>query len=336
VTPRRAVIAIAMAAAMGVMTRAQATPPSAFVGSWNLTGQAPDTTYVYWLGVTESNGQLAGMFLNRGGHALPLAFVKVENGELVFRAGTAERPSGPEYRATLENGKLIGHHTLTQAGRRGGDPTQPAPPPTERVVNWIGVRRPSFPPSNANGAHTYGVPVMLFDGTSLDAFGGQNTGKPTNWTITGGLATNQAGADNLVSKQKFTDFKLHVEYRLDAKSNSGLYLRGRYELQLLDDATDTTTEPFLTHMAIYGRTAPLVKASKPAGEWQAMEATVVGDHVTVTLNGTRVHDNQAILGITGGALDADELAPGPLMVQGDHSGVTIRRIVVTPITTAGR
>src|SRR4029079_4164907 len=104
----------------------------------------------------------------------------------------------------------------------------------------------------------------------------------------GGLATNQAGADNLVSKQKFTDFKLHVESRLDAKSNSGLYLRGRYELQLLDDATDTTTEPFLTHMAIYGRTAPLVKASKPAGEWQAMEATVVGDHVTVTLNGTRV------------------------------------------------
>src|SRR4029079_19223870 len=147
----------------------------------------------------------------------------------------------------------------------------------------------------------------------------------------GGLATNQAGADNLVSKQKFTDFKLHVESRLDAKSNSGLYLRGRYELQLLDDATDTTTRPDLTHMAIYGRTPPSVKASKRAGEGQQMEAVIVGNRVTVTLNGTRVHDNAVILGITGGALDNDELAPGPILIQGDHSQVWLKRVVVTPI-----
>ena len=105
---------------------------------------------------------------------------------------------------------------------------------------------------------------------------------------------------------------------------------------MLDDINDTTTEPFLTHMAIHGRTATAVKASKASGEWQAMEAILVGNRVTVTLNGRRVHDNVAIIGITGGALDADELAPGPLMIQGDHEQVWVRKVVVTPITKAGQ
>jgi hypothetical protein len=86
-------------------------------------------------------------------------------------------------------------------------------------------------------------------------------------------------------------------------------------------------------MAIYGRTAPRVNASRPVGEWQTMEAVVVGNRVTVTLNGQRVHDDAVIEGITGGALDANETEPGPLLVQGDHSGVWIRRIVITPIVS---
>jgi hypothetical protein len=89
-------------------------------------------------------------------------------------------------------------------------------------------------------------------------------------------------------------------------------------------------------MAIYGRTAPSVNASRPAGEWQSMSAVLVGNRVTVTLNGQRVHDNQVIGGITGGALDNDELAAGPLMIQGDHRPVWIRKLVVTPITGPGR
>jgi hypothetical protein len=88
-------------------------------------------------------------------------------------------------------------------------------------------------------------------------------------------------------------------------------------------------------MAIYGRTPPAVNASLPANEWQKMEAIVVGNVVTVTLNGKRVHDNAVIGGITGGMLDANESEPGPIMLQGDHGKIMFRRIVVTPILKAG-
>jgi hypothetical protein len=130
------------------------------------------------------------------------------------------------------------------------------------------------------------------------------------------------------------NFKVEAEYKLGPGSNSGLYLRGRYELQLLDDATDTRTRRDLAHMAIYGRVAPSVNASKPAGEWQSMSAVIVGNRVTVVLNGTTVQNDVTIAGITGGALDNAETAPGPIMIQGDHSKVWVRKVVVTPITEA--
>lgn len=305
--------------------------PSPFVGSWNLNGLAPDAGYVYWLEVTDTGGRLSGMFLNRSGNPNPLAYVRVENNELVFRGGSTASPTGPEYRARLEGGKLIGRHTLT-ASAAGGAAASAA---TERVVNWVGERRPAWPALNANGAHAYGTPVALFDGRNLDAFGVQIADRPLGWAVEGGIATNQAGANNLVSKAQFSDFKLEAEFRLGPKSNSGFYLRGRYELQLLDEAADATARGDLGHMAIYGRTAPRTKAGRPTGEWQTLTAVVVGNRVTVTLSGQRVHDNAEILGITGGALDVNELAPGPLMIQGDHTGVSLRRIVVTPITRRG-
>ena len=88
-------------------------------------------------------------------------------------------------------------------------------------------------------------------------------------------------------------------------------------------------------MAIYGWKAADVYAGKAAGEWQTLEAIVVGNHLTATLNGQKIHDNALLPAMTGGALDNDELAPGPIMIQGDHSRVAIRKMVVTPITKAG-
>jgi hypothetical protein len=185
---------------------------------------------------------------------------------------------------------------------------------------------------DANGKHTYGTPVVLFDGKTLDTFVGQNPNRPLGWAVVDGVATNTPPANNLVSKEKFKDFKIEAEYKLAPKGNSGIYLRGRYELQLYDDVTgDPNTQPQHKHMAIYGRTPTTTEASKPAGEWQRMEAVIVGNRVTVTLNGQRVHDNAVIGGITGGALDNDELAPGPILIQGDHEQVWVRKVVVTPI-----
>jgi hypothetical protein len=330
------VLAILIATSLSLRPSAQA--PNPYVGAWTITPVGATTGPVYWLEVKQQNGQLSGMFLNGGGHALPTESVKVENGELIFvyNIGSAAAPRLSEYRARLEGGKLM-VHTIIAPGRRGGDPAQPAAAPTPRTVNWVGVKPPVWPASNANGKHTYGPPVVLFDGKTLDAFAAQNPATPVNWSIVDGVMTNATKpAVNLVSKQKFQDFKVECEFKVAEHTNSGIYLRGRYELQVLNDLNDTTTEPFLTQMAIYGRVPPAVKASKGVDEWQAMEAILVGNRVTVTLNGKRVHDNVAIVGVTGGALDGDELSPGPLMIQGDHEQVWFRKVVITPIVTAGK
>ena len=188
----------------------------------------------------------------------------------------------------------------------------------QESVKLAGVRPPRWGQYDANARHAFGKPVTLFDGKSLDAWTVQHPEKPMGWRIEDGVMTNEPHGNNLVSKEKFQDFKIAAEYRLAEGSNSGIYLRGRYELQVLDDYGKMPESH--GHMAIYARKAPDRNASRPAGEWQAMEATLVGNRVTVVLNGVKVHSNAAIEGITGGALDANELEPGPVMIQGDHEG----------------
>jgi hypothetical protein len=204
----------------------------------------------------------------------------------------------------------------------------------DRTIQWVGVRPPKWGNLDANGRHTFGTPVALFDGTSLDAFDVQHKGRPMGWSIVDGLMANQPRANNLITKQTFKDFRLQAEYRLQEGSNSGIYIRGRYELQLLDDYGKPPEKT--GHMSIYGWTPPSLNASRPAGEWQTLDATVVGNRVTATLNGQRVHDNTEIQAITGGALDANETAPGPLMIQGDHNQVWFRTLTVTPIAAPER
>jgi hypothetical protein len=104
-------------------------------------------------------------------------------------------------------------------------------------------------------------------------------------------------------------------------------------MQVLDDAGRTDDREH-GHMSIYARTAPAVNASKPSGEWQTAQITIVGNCVSVTLNGQKLHDNARIAGITGGALDARESDPGPIMIQGDHEKVWFRKVTVTPITSS--
>ena len=146
--------------------------------------------------------------------------------------------------------------------------------------------------------------------------------------IKGTLPANY-GKLGLSDEQKQKVYKIQAEYKVEKGSNSGIYLRGRYELQVLDDEGKEPESH--GHMAIYARKAPDRNASKPPGEWQTMEATLVGNRVTVVLNGTKVHDNAVIDGITGGALDCSELDPGPIMIQGDHQRVWFRKVTVTPI-----
>jgi Domain of Unknown Function (DUF1080) len=288
----------------------------AFLGRWNLTGTGTDSNAVFWLEVKEEGGQLSGMFLNRGGSPVRLASIEVQGDELVFTTAAPEGRPGQTFRVRRKGAGLEGSTTTG-----------------ERTLAFTGARPPSWPAANANATHTYGEPVELFDGKSMDTWNLQVPNRPSGWSVVDGAMTNEAKANNLVSKQTFKDFKIQAEYRIESGSNSGIYLRGRYELQVLDDFGKAPESH--GHMAIYAWVAPRVNASKPASEWQAMEAVLVGNKVTVTLNGQKVHDNVTIQAITGGALDANETQPGPIMLQGDHGKVWYRKVTVTPIVKAG-
>jgi hypothetical protein len=291
-----------------------------FLGKWDITGVGQQSNYVYWLEVKEDNGKLSGSFLNRSGSVLPLAEIRIEGGELVFsptlpRAGMPK----PIHRAKVEEGHLLGMLTVGE-----GENAQ--------NIAWIGERPPKWAEFNANKKYKFGLPVMLFDGKTMELWDVQHKDAPSGWTVIDGVMTNEAKANNLVTRHRFQDFKILCEYKIEEKSNSGVYLRGRYELQVLDDAGKPPD--IHSHAALYSRVKPLVNAGLPAGQWQTLEAIIVGNRLTVTLNGKKVHDNIIIDGITGGALDANEGEPGPIMIQGDHGKVSFRKVVVTPILNA--
>lgn len=282
------------------------------------------------------------------------------------------RACGPIYRAKLEGGRLIGSHQLpgppctpaanagrgrggAGAGREGGAAAAappaaaaPAPTPTPVTVNWVGTRQPAWPGSNANGFHTYDKPVVIVGpGVGIEAWTGFSEGNwqtrcANRWTFENGTMANAVPAQgeaptcNIYTKQRFKDFKVEAEILLDQGQNSGFYLRGRYELQLQVGGTiGGATAGRQSLGAIYGWQAPDFYAGKPPGQWQSLEAIVVGNRVTAHLNDIRIHDNAELPAFTGGALDNDDLAPGPIMIQGDHSRVTMRKLVVTPISRPG-
>ena len=301
----------------GASAQAQNNP---FLGKWDISGVGPHSEYVYWLEVKMENGKLAGYFLNKTGSVLKVVEIAIENDELIFTPANSasappNAPKQPAHHARLNEDKdrLLGRVTVA-----GED------------IAWLGVPAPAWPGDhNASKKLKLGTPVALFDGKSLANWEGQHKDRELGWTIVDGAMTNEPKADNLVSRHRFQDFKIQCEYKVEKNSNSGIYLRGRYELQVLDDAGKPPD--IHSHAALYSRVAPKVNASKPVGEWQMMEAIIVGNRLTVTLNGQKVHDNIVIDGITGGALDADESEPGPIMIQGDHEKITYRKVIVTPI-----
>jgi hypothetical protein len=305
------------AVCLGGVVMAQENP---FVGKWDITGVGQHSNYVYWLEVKEENGKLSGSFLNRSGSVLPLAEIKIEGGELVFTP-TLPREGMPKpvHRAKVEEGRLLGMLTVGEG---------------ENALNvaWIGVRPPQWGEFNANKKYKLGTPVILFNGKSMEMWDVQHKDAPSGWSVVDGVMTNEAKANNLVTRHRFQDFKIQCEYKIEEHSNSGIYLRGRYELQVLDDAGK---EPEIhSHGALYSRVKPAVNAGLPAGQWQTIEAIVVGNRLTVTLNGKKIHDNVVIEGVTGGALDSNEGEPGPIMIQGDHGKVSFRKVIVTPILNA--
>ncbi len=191
---------------------------------------------------------------------------------------------------------------------------------------WTGERAPSLTRSRPP---KWGKPVTLFDGKDLSGWRPDKENPEATWKVENGTLVSPGHGPELISTSKFGDFKLHVEFNIGPGANSGVYLRGRYEVQIEDDSIQ---EPPTHHTgAVYGFIAPSPELPRKPGVWQTYDITLVGRTITVVQNGTTVIDKQEIPGITGGALDSHEGQPGPIYLQGSENGhVAYRNIVLTP------
>ncbi|MDQ2944491.1 MAG: DUF1080 domain-containing protein [Acidobacteriota bacterium] len=219
------------------------------------------------------------------------------------------------YWARLEAGKLKGTFEIE------GDPFS--------YLEWTGVRAPVLPDKD-DGTWKRSDAVNLFNGRDLSGWQPLVTSRPAGWSVKEGSLTNSTGAADLVSDRKFQNFDLRVEYLIGPRGNSGIGLRGRYEVQILDDFGRLPTVH--GNAALYSRIAPVVNASRLAGEWQVFDIRLIGRQVSVTLNGFKVIDKAIIEGLTSIATDPNEAETGPITLQGDHGLVQFRKIVIYPLT----
>jgi len=328
----RAIVCLSLlTAAVGAAVAAD----NPFVGGWELTlpGGAAG-----WLGVEEAGGRLQASLLWGGGSVVPLASARMEMGKLILtrkHASQRKDESGQTVKAISTETIIAAVHgdTLKLASIK---PREKGP--GEDRAEFTGKREPPMPPAPDLAQVKFGQPIRLFNGKDLTGWRLTDPKAINGWSVKDGLLVNEVSQEegkphkrfgNLRTDQVFEDFNVTLEVRVPKNGNSGVYLRGIYEVQVFD----SYGKPLYPHNmgAIYSRIKPTASAEKPAGEWQTMDITFVDRHVTVILNGTKIIDNQPIAGCTGGALWSDVTRPGPIYLQGDHTGIEYRNIVLKPV-----
>ena len=283
-----------------------------FVGRWDLTLKAPDREYPSWLELRQEDGRLIAEFVGRWGNARTLPKAELSNGRLTFVSPKEEEGAKADM---VFEGTLTGK---TLSGTVNG--------PDGNTWQWTGERASAMTRTHAP---KWGTPIHLFNGKDLTGWHMSEPNPEKVWKVEKGELISPGNGPELINDSKFEDFKLHVEFNCGENSNSGVYLRGRYETQI---ETDSIAEPASHHMGgIYGFLAPTPEQPRRPGEWQTYDITLVGRMVTVVQNGQTIIDNKEIPGITGGALDSHEDLPGPIYLHGSEKGrVTFRSIVLTP------
>ena len=281
---------------------------SPIMGRWDITITTDNgKQYPAWLEVTLSgNSMLVGRFVASGGSARPVAHVYFNDNKLSFSIP-------PQWEQETNDLKVEG--TL-----QGDNLTGTMVSPAGKTVNWTAVRAPSL---KRTKEPTWGKAEPIFNGKDLTGWHALGNNQ---WVVENGSLKSPHSGANLVTDKAYNDFKLHLEFRCPEGSNSGVYLRGRYEIQIEDG--DTTHPAFDRLGGVYGFIEPSEDAGKKAGEWQSYDVTLVGRMVTVALNGKTIICNREIPGVTGGALDSKEGEPGPLQIQGDHGPIEYRNITM--------
>jgi Domain of Unknown Function (DUF1080) len=282
------------------------------IGRWDLTVDiGGGKSFPSWLEVQRSGFHtLIGRFVSDGGSARPISQVMV---------------NGSKYSFSIPPQWESGDNNMTVEFEVNGDAIKGTMvSPEGKTYNWTGVRAPLL---ERTKAVVWGEPIHVFDGKDTN---GWHTDGPSQWVVENGILRSKKKGANLISDKTFTDFKIHVEFRCQKGSNSGVYLRGRYETQIID-TKNGAPEPINNQFSsIYGFLPPNKMMAKSPGEWQSYDITLVGRVVTVIANGRMVICNQVIPGITGGALDSREGEPGPIKIQGDEATIDYRNIVITP------
>ena len=303
---RRLIVIFLLSSTMSSVSAQNESP----IGRWDLTVDVGNKLVPSWLEVKLSGMKtLVGYFVADGGSARPISKVNVNDGKISFSIPPQWDDSDKDmvFEAVLKGDKLTGT-IISSKGQR---------------QTLVGERAPLL---KRTSAVTWGEPIKIFNGLNLD--GWHASKKKNQWVAENGIMKSPQSGANIITDQKFNDFSLHIEFRYPEGSNSGVYLRGRYEIQVEDNRGQ---EPLSTFFGgIYGFITPNEMAAKAPGEWQTYDVTLVGRRVTVVANGKKIITDQIIPGITGGALDSKEGEPGPIMLQGDHGPIEYRNIIITP------
>jgi hypothetical protein len=291
------------------LSKKESTP---FAGRWDITitPQAnPDNPpknpaqiqpYPDWLEVMEHDGTVSARMVGRSGSVHPVGDVKIEGGKLTAAISAAGR--GPAMSWELR----VSGNTMTGVQKRG-----------DAVAAQIaGVRAPEM---KRKAPKAWTEPEPLFNGKDLTGWDAFPPTAANHWMAQDGVLVDTDHGANLKTTRKFDDFKLHIEFNCPDGGNSGIYLRGRDEIQVAYEKPGVE-DKFHDMGSIYGFVAPTAEVPRTPGQWESFDITLVGRYVSIVRNGVKTVDNQEIPGISGGALDANEGEPGPFYLQGDHTG----------------
>jgi hypothetical protein len=307
--------------ALPLAASAQGAQP--FLGRWDLTvTSSSGQTYPQWLELKDNGGNIEGRVQPRGGAWHPIGAAKVDSGKLIV---TVEGGSSASAQVTTWELTPSGSETLTGVEKRGD---------TADGVTLTGAHAPTLDrPMPAK----WTKPRPLFDGKDLNGWQPIGNVENNKWIARDNELVNDNpevpgqhnhGAANIMTTEKFQDFKLHIEVNCPDGGNSGIYLRGRYEVQV---GTEGGKNPTHEMGAIYSHYPPPADAVLGLGKWTTFDITFVGRHVTVLRDGKVYHNNVEIPGPTGGALDSNESEPGPFYLQGDHHGVIAYRNITISV-----
>lgn len=269
-------------------------------GRWDLAVEGESARYAGWLEIAPREGGAAVRYVGRVGSVRTIKKYELREHDLAFAHN--------EWFGAYE---LLQHAFHFEGDRLTGEFRRP----NGQALRVTGRRAPDLvrPPAAA-----WTAPRPLFNGHDLGGWtsaGGIDPAK--SWRVRDGELTTFTGGAGLRTTDVFDDFRLHAEFNHPAGSNSGIHLRGRYEFQIEDDSPNAP--PQNQTGGLYGWLAPRQPVPRRPDTWHTLDITLVGRRVTAVLDGVTLYANAEIPGVTGNALDSDEAAPGPIVLQASHS-----------------